>query len=176
MRIRSQELSSDTALKQYAESVRDNLRQEWWPSASLFEITLFQNEQSSGQEFFSLHYRVQENPGSCTVDVQERIYLADSLAGNPHGFRISVRFCAGELESPGTRQLRMRLLDGFGITTKPASYYTQFLDVEGITVKASDRVRSVSMYNAAGVVETMMTSLREDIRECLVRTGDYPSG
>ena len=167
--IRSQILSSETTLNQYSESVRDNLRQEWWPSASLFEITSFQKIQIGGQEFYSLQYRVQEGPRFCTLDVQERLYLGDSLAGNPHGFRVRIRFCE-ELALPGTLQLTLRTLDSFHITTKPASYYTQFLAVEGITVKASNRVRSVSMYNAAGVVETMMTSLREDIRECLVRT------
>ena len=57
------------------------------------------------------------------------------------------------------------------IVTMPAPYYTQFIFVEGITIKASDRVRSVSMYNAAEVIETMMTSLRSDIQECLISAG-----
>ena len=171
LRVRSQELESGTTLEQYAQSVRDNMRQEWWPSASLFEVTSFQKEQVGNQEFYSLRYRVQESPMYCALAVQERIYLADSLPGNPHGFRVSIRFCDWQLESADARRLSMRLLDSFRIANQPASYYTQFIDVEGITVKASDRVRSVSMYNAAEVIETMMTSLRGDIQECLIRQG-----
>ena len=171
LRIRSQELESETTLDQYAESVRDNLRQEWWTSASLFEITSFEKEQAGNQDFYSLRYRVRESPKYCIVDVQERIYLANSLPGNPHGFRVSIRFCDWELQSADARRLRTRLLDSFRIANQPASYYTQFITVEGITVKASDRVRSVSMYNAADVIKTMMTSLREDIQECLIRQG-----
>ena len=170
LRILSQTLSSETALGQYAESVRDNIRQDWWHSASLFEITSFKKGQIGNQEFYSLRYRVQESPMYCTLAVQERIYLADSLPGNPHGFRVRMRFCE-ELTSPGARLSMMRSLDSFGVTTQPASYYTQFIAVEGIIVKASDRVRTVSMYHVAEVIEVMTLSLREDIHECLVTAG-----
>ena len=169
--VRSHGLSGAATLQQFAESVSANLRQEWWPSASLFEITLSRKERIDSREFYSLQYRVQESPTACTLDVQERLYLADSLPGSPDGFRTSIRFCAWELESPSSRQLRKRLQDSFLITTKPASYYNQFIAVEGVTVKASDRVRSVSMYNAADVIEAMMISLREDVRECLIVSG-----
>ena len=171
LRIRSQSLESETTLGQYAESVRDNLRQEWWPSASLFEITSFEKERTGNQEFYELRYRVRESPMYCIVDVQERIYLADSLPGNPHGFRASIRFCDWELELVEARRSRMRLLDSFGVTTQPAAYYTQFIVVEDIIVKASGRVRTVSMYHVADVIEMMTLSLREDIHECLVTAG-----
>ena len=61
--------------------------------------------------------------------------------------------------------------NSFQIVKRPSGYYIQFIDVEGITVKANDAVEDVSMYNAAAVIEVMMQSLREDIRECLVSEG-----
>ena len=57
----------------------------------------------------------------------------------------------------------------YSITTSPAAYYKQFIDVEGIIVKANDQVEVASMYNAADVIKVMMSSLRDDIKRCLIR-------
>ncbi len=169
LRVLYRSLDNETTLDQYAKSVRDNLRQEWLPSASLFEIRSFEKERTENQAFYSLRYKVRESPMYCIVDVRERIYTADSLPGNPYGFRVSTRFC--DWEVAGSRRLTTRLMNSFDIIEKPAGYYTQFIDVEGIAIKAPDEVRSISMHNAADVIETMMTSLREDIGECLIRSG-----
>ena len=62
-------------------------------------------------------------------------------------------------------------MESFQIVTTPATYYKQFIDVEEITIKASDKVLASSIRNAAEVVNVMMTVLRDDIRECLSERG-----
>ena len=57
----------------------------------------------------------------------------------------------------------------YSIMTKPGTYYRQFIDVEGVIVKANEMVEVRSMYNSADVIKVMMSSLRDDIRRCLVR-------
>ena len=59
----------------------------------------------------------------------------------------------------------------YSITTRPGAYYKQFIDVDGIIVKANEMVEVASMYNSADVIKVMMSSLRDDIRQCLVRQG-----
>ena len=169
LKVRLQALENEAALREFAESVRDNLRNDWWSDASLFRVTSFRKERHGDQQFYSLKYRVRESTRSCTFDVEERIYLADTLPGAPYGFRVIYRLC--DWEVPGAHSSRTRLLDSFSIVTQPTEYYKQFINVEAITIKANDVVEAVSMHNAAYVIETMMKSLREDIQECLINAG-----
>ena len=174
MFIRDIDLPAGTTLQQYAESVRDNLRHDWWPSASMFEITSFGKRTSGGRELYSVEYRVQEDPMYCALDVIEVIGVGTSLPGLRQGFRVRHQLCEEEArhwQRQGLDRTRRETLDSFRIITRPSTYYKQFIDVEGITVKANDTVEAVSMYNTADVIKVMMRSLREDIRECLISAG-----
>ena len=168
------DLPAGTTVEQYAESVRDNLRQDWWPSASLFEITSFEKRRAGDQELYSVAYRVQEDPKYCALDVMEVIGVGTSLPGLTRGFRVRHQLCEGEARQwkrQGLDRVRRETLDSFRIITRPSAYYRQFISVEGITVKAIDTVEAVSMYNAADVIKVMMRSLREDIQECMTSAG-----
>ena len=168
--IHAVELAAGTTLEEFAESVRDNLRQEWWPSALLFEITSFEKRRAGDPESYSLEYRVQESTKYCVVDVVEMIVLASSLPGPTQGFRVHHRACDSELPG-GLEETRIETLNSFRIVTQPAAYYTQFLDADGITIKATGKVDPRALRAATDVVDTMLAHARRDIRECLPNVG-----
>ena len=60
LRIIDAKVIAGTTLDQFAEGVRDTPREEWWPSASVFEITNFGKRQVKCQEFYSPECRVQD--------------------------------------------------------------------------------------------------------------------
>ena len=129
--VRELDQTAGTTLDRFAESVRDNLRQEWWPSASLFEITSFGKKRLGDQDFYWMEYRVQENPRYCVVDVVELIALGTSLPGPTKGFRVRHDACDWELPG-GLDSTRRETLESFRVVTRPAvSYYTQFVYVPG---------------------------------------------
>ena len=167
--FRSQTLDGEAILQEFAESVRDNLRNDWWPDASVFTVNSFRRQRHEDLQFYVLKYRVQESRRYCTLDVEERIYVADQLPGAPVGFRVRYQLC--DWEVPVAQRSRMRMLDSFRIVTQPAEYYRQFINVDGVTIKANDEVDPESMRVAAFVVETMMNSIREDIQKCLTNWG-----
>ena len=153
--------------------MRDNLRQDWWPSASLFEITAFEQRRIEDNEFYHLAYRVQEAPRYCELDVVELIAVGNTLPHVAQGFRVRHHLCkweAHEWERRGLDRVRRETLDSFRVVTQPSEYYEQFITVEGITVKANGDVQADSMYTTADVIGGMMRSLGEDIRRCLVRS------
>ena len=170
MSISSIGLSGRTTLDAYAQSVRDNLRQEWWPTASLFEVTSFERRRIGDQESYLIEYRVRESPRYCIVDVVEVVALGSSLPGVTQGFRARHQACDWELPD-GLGRTRGDVLDSFRVVTQPAAYYTQFLDANGVTVKASGQVVPKALHTAADVVDIMLADIRPDIRECLVRAG-----
>ena len=167
--IREFPLTAGMTLDQFAESVRDNLRREWWPSASVFEITHFSKKQAGDQESYSLEYRVRESPEYCLVDVEEVIGVGSSLPGQIQGFRALHKACDWMLPGRLGRE-RREVLDSFRITTRPATYYKQFIMVDGVTVKATGTVDPEALQVAAGTVDVMLEG-RPDIRECLAHTG-----
>ena len=163
-----------TTLGRYAETITDNLRQDWWLTASRFEITAVNERQKDGNEFVLVEYVVQESPEYCALDVWELIVVASSLSGPPKGYRVRHQLCEHEAREWKSRRLdrtRRTTLEGFRVVTRPATYYKQFIDVDGIIVKANETVESASMHNSADVIRVMMSSLRDDIRRCLVRQG-----
>ena len=168
LHILSRDLEEDYTLQQFAESVRDNLRGDWWSSASLFQITRFEKERGDGQEFYSLTYRVQEAPRYCALDVEERLVLASSLPGGNRGFRVRGFSCREDASH--FRRSRSEILNSFSVTTRPATYYKQFLNFQGITIKATGKVDPEAMYTAADIVDVMLDG-RDDLPKCLANTG-----
>ena len=167
--VRVQPVQRWTTLRQFAEHVHDNLRNDWWPTASLFSVTSFERGRQGDQEFFSLRYRVRESPKFCTLVVQERIYVADfELNIDPQGFRVRHQFCDGQSRS--LRWSSTRILDGFRVVTRPAGYYRQSVDVDGVTVKANDAVDSEALKTAAEIVSVMLNG-RDDVDECMASAG-----
>ena len=168
------ELRAGTTLEDFADSVIDNLRQDWWLTASRFEVNRVEKRQDAGNEFYIVEYVVQESPRYCALDVWELIAVGSSLPGSVKGFRAQHRLCeyeAREWESRRLDRTRRTTLESFRVVTRPATYYTQFIDVDGIIVKANEMVEVASMHNSADVIRVMMSSLRDDIRRCLVRQG-----
>ena len=125
LRITSLELGSSVTLEQYSAWVRDGLREEWWPDASLFEVTEFRKKQIDGQDFYSIAYRVRESPEYCVVDVSELVTVSSALPGTQQGYRVRMQMC--EHNVPNYGQDRTRILDSFRVTTQPSTYYRQYL-------------------------------------------------
>lgn len=173
-------MKSGTTLEQFAESVRDGLRGDWWTDASLFKIDAFERRQLGDIDAYSIAYRVQESPRYCILDVVELVVMGSSLPGNPVGFRARYRFC--DWDARRFSQARARALDTFRIVTRPAaSYYTQFVHTEdGIIVKAPDKVSPDALVKAADAITMMTLAIRSDIRACMPRVGAamaiYPEG
>ena len=134
----------------------------------MFQITGFEKDRADGQEFYSLTYRVQEAPRYCALDVEERIVMANSLPGGNRGFRVRGYSC--QEDASHFRRSRTEILNSFSITTRPATYYEQFLDFQGITVKATDKVAPEALYAAADILDVMLDG-REDVSKCLADAG-----
>ena len=164
------ELADGTTLEQFAQSVRDGLRGDWGPDASRFEITSFERTKAGDRDAYSIAYRVRESPGQCLLDAVETIVVASSPRSHSQGFRARYSFC-GWQKIVGFREVRTRTLDSFRVTTKPSDYYTQFVFVHGVTVKASSEVAPEALINAAEFIARMMLGLRNDIRACLTGSG-----
>ena len=158
-----------STLRHLAESVRDQLKDDWWFwTPSLFEIRSFQETKIGGQDAYLITSRVQESPEYCVVDVAEIVMLSNSLPGDPQGFRARVWMCERSVADYG--QDRMEMLDSFRIITRPATYYTQFLSVKGVTIKATGKVSPAAFYAAADMIGPMLSG-REDIANCMVDVG-----
>ena len=164
--VSSQHLSLEYTVDQFTRLVQDDLRKDWWPTASLFEITSVDEDMMDNQPARRIRYRVQESPGYCVVDVEELVVISRVLPGHPHGFRVRAWMC--ELDVAGQGQTRKRILDSFRITTKPALYYTQFMSANGVTVKADATVDPAAVEAGADMVVAMLSG-RQDIPRCMVR-------
>ena len=151
----------DETLEKYAGNVRDNLSRDWWPDATLLEVDQFQHVRADGREYYRIRYRVQESAEYCVLDVIEVVGIADELPGQRVGFRLRGDSC----EWRQLNSLR-RIVQSFRVTVRPASYYTQSIDVDGIIVKANEDVVPEAMYRAAETVDAMMQG-RLDIVECM---------
>ena len=166
--ITSHALRKGSTLRHFAENVRDGLGRDWWPTRSLLQITSFQGSQINEQDAYLITYRVQESPEYCVVDVAEIVMVADSLPYNPLGFRARVWMCEREVPEHGPE--RMRILESFSIITRPATYYTQFLSVKGVTIKATGKVDPAAFDVAADIIRPMLSG-REDIPDCMADVG-----
>ena len=151
----------DETLEEYANTVRKNLARDWWDDASLLEVYEFERVRADGREYYRMRYRVQESPEYCVLDVIEVVGVADDIPGRRVGFRIRGDAC----EWRQLTSLR-RIVQSFEVVVRPPSYYTQFIDVAGVVIKASDDVMPEALYRAAETVDAMMQG-RLDIVECL---------
>ena len=170
------DLPSGTTLEEYANSVTNNLRQDWNLTAttSWLEVRSVDERQVGGNEFVFVEYVVQDGPEYCAKDVWELIDVESLLPETSKGYRVRHQLCereAREWRRRGLDRTRRETLESFRIITQPATYYKQFIDVDGIIIKANEMVEVRSMYNSADVIRVMMSSLRDDIRQCLVRQG-----
>ena len=165
LHINAVDLNGQTTLDQFAESVRDNLRREWWPTASLFQITSFEKSLVGDHESYILEYRVQEEPRYCVVDVAEAIALGSSLPEFNRGFRVRHQACDWELDGQ-IDHARRETLESFRVIEVPSTYYTQFATTRGVTIKAPTNVDPAALREGAEIVDAMIDG-RRDIAECI---------
>ena len=168
LRISSHRLSEGTTVDRFAEIVLEGLGQDWWFTPSIFEIISVDDDLSGDQPTKVVHYRVQEAPQYCVLDGQDMMIVADDLAGYPQGFRVRTWMC--ESEAASYAPTRESILDSFQVTTKPAEYYTQFLPVKGVMVRAHESVDPAALQAGAEILDAMLSG-REDIPGCMARNG-----
>ena len=60
------------------------------------------------------------------------------------------------------------ILESFQITTRPTTYYNQFMSARGVTVKAAGKVDSAAEEAGADIVAAMLSG-RDNIAWCMVR-------
>ena len=165
--ISSQLLPAGYTVDQFSQFVRDDLQKDWWPNASLFEITSVEEGSADNQPAISILYRVQESPQYCVLDVEELVVVSQILPGYPHGFRIRALMCEQEVANDG--ETRESILDSFQVTTEPAEYYAQFIVANGVTVKADGSVDSAAVEAGADLVSALLSG-REDLPRCMARS------
>ena len=168
LRVTSQYIETGTNLKNFSETVRSGLRDEWWPNASLFDISSVEEVQLGDVPSYRIRYRVQESPQYCLVDVEEAIVISDALPGYPKGFRVRAWMCESQVRAHGSE--RGETLDSFRIVTIPSPYYQQFIFTNGVTVKATDGVDPAALRAGADIVVTMLSG-RQDLAQCMAQRG-----
>ena len=168
LRVTSQYIETGTNLKNFSETVRSGLRDEWWPNASLFDISSVEEVQLGDVPSYRMRYRVQESPKYCLVDVEEAIVISDALPGYPKGFRVRAWMCESQVRAHGSE--RGETLDSFRIVTIPSPYYQQFIFTNGVTVKATDGVDPAALRAGADIVVTMLSG-RQDLARCMAQRG-----
>lgn len=166
--VTSHSLRKGSTLRHFAESVRDGLGRDWWPTRSLLQITSFQESQIDGQDAYLITYRVQESPEYCVVDVTEIVMVSVLLPGNPQGFRVRVWMCERSVPQYGPE--RKQILESFSINIREATYYTQFLSVKGVIIKATGKVDTAAFDVAADTIRPMLSG-REDLSDCMADAG-----
>ena len=168
LRVTSQYIETGTNLKNFSKTVRSGLRDEWWPNASLFDISSVEEVQLGDVPSYRMRYRVQESPQYCLVDVEEAIVISDALPGYPKGFRVRAWMCESQVRAHGSE--RGETLDSFRIVTIPSPYYQQFIFTNGVTVKATDGVDPAALRAGADIVVTMLSG-RQDLARCMAQRG-----
>ena len=166
--VRSQILPIGYAAPDFFHLVQDELRRDWWPTASLFEIVAVEDATQDGHPARRIRYRVQESSEFCALAVEELLLVAQVLSGHPHAFRLQLWTCEHSVAAHGEEIESM--LASFQIATQPATYYTKFMSVAGVTVKAAGTVDSAALEAGAEIVATMLSG-REDLPICMFREG-----
>ena len=164
--ISSQFLPREYTVDQFTDLILYDLRNDWWPNASLFEVTSVEESMRGEQPTRRIRYRVQEAPEYCAVDVDELVVVSHILSWNPHGFRVRAWMCEHDVARHG--EARERILDSFQVTTRRAAYYTQFMSANGVTVKADGTVEPAAVEAGAEVAAAMLSG-RDDIVRCMAR-------
>ena len=166
--IRSQLLPIGYTADGFFHLIQYDLRRDWWPTSSLFEIVAVEDGMRDEQPARRIRYRVRESPEFCVLNVEELLLVAHILPEHPHAFRVRLWMC--EQDALMHRERIEDLLDSFQITTQPATYYKKFMSARGVTVKAAGEVDSAAVEAGTEIVVAMLSG-REDIARCMVREG-----
>ena len=166
LEISSQYLPREYTVEEFTRLILYDLRKDWWPNASLFEIISVDESMRVHQPARRIRYRVQEAPEYCVVDVDELVAVSRILSGNPHGFRVKAWMCEHDVGRHG--ETREQILESFQVTTRPAAYYRQFMSANGVTVKADGTVEPAAVEAGAEVAAAMLSG-RDDIVRCMAR-------
>ena len=164
--ISSQLLPREYTVEEFTRLILYELRKDWWPNASLFEVTSVDESMRVHQPARRIRYRVQEAPEYCVVDVDELVAVSRILSGNPHGFRVKAWMCEQDVGRHG--ETREQILESFQVATKPAEYYRQFMSAKGVTVKADGTVEPAAVEAGAEVAAAMLSG-KDDIVRCMAR-------
>ena len=164
--IVSQLLPIEYTADQFFHLLEYDLWRDRWPAASLFEIASVEDGMKDELPTRRIRYRVQESPEFCVVNVDELVLVSQVLPGNPHGVR--VRLWAREHDVVVHKEAMESILESFQITTRPTTYYKQFMSARGVTVKAAGKVDSAAVEAGADIVAAMLSG-RDDIAWCMVR-------
>ena len=169
LRIQSVDLSVETALETFAESVRDNLEQNWrvWRGLPwLFEITSFSKGQVSGSPVYYITYRAQLDPADCVFNGVEMVAAASLIPGVARGFQVQYEVCMQHEHR--LRESRDRTFNSFRIVARPPAYYTRFIRTDdGATVKAPAKAAPDALLAAADAASRMTANIRDDMRDCI---------
>ena len=165
--ITSQYLPRGYTLEQFTRLVLFDLRRDWWPAASHFEIVTVEETMADDQPAVRIRYRVQRSPDYCVIDVAELVTVSHLLTGNPHGIRAMAWICQHDLRRYG--QVRDMMLDSLRMVTREAEYYTHFMSVGGVTVKAPGSVDPAAVEAGAEIVASMLSG-RQDVARCMFRS------
>ena len=166
LKIQSQLLPVGFTAAEFFHLIQFDLRRDWWPTASLFDIDTVWDGTKNEQLARRISYRVQESREFCVLNVEELLLVAQVLPGHPHGFRVMLWTCERDVVVHG-EQIE-GILDSFRITTRPATYYKKFKSARGVIVKAAGEVDSGAVEAGTEIVAAMLSG-REDIARCMVR-------
>ena len=165
--ITSQYLPQGYTLEQFAQLVLYDIRSDWWPAASFFKIISVEETMADGQPAVRIRYRVQQSPEFCVVEVTELVTVSHLLPGSHQGFRAMAWVCQHDLGRYGHE--RDMMLDSLRVVTRAAEYYTQFMSVGGVTVKAPGSVDPAAVEAGAEIVASMLSG-RQDVARCMFRS------
>lgn len=110
---------------------------------------------------------MRESDQYCILEVDELLGVGGSPPGPVQGFRLRIERCDWE----NIDQARRTILDGFRIVSQPPAYYTRYLAVAGIWIKAAAKVDPRALHAAAAKVDLMYARIRSDFPPCLSEIG-----
>ena len=173
LEITSHRFPAGADIGQYIQQVQDNLKEDWedwWFTTSLFDTTSVEKETTDEKTAIRIRYRVQETSEYCVLDVVDVVLVSLIVPEDPQVFRIRAWMCESSVARRG--QLRDDVLKSFEVITKPAPapYYTQFLYVKGVQVRAHESVDPAALQAGAEIVDAMLSG-REDIPGCMAQNG-----
>ena len=162
-------------------TVWDYRRRGWPEDAILFQVDKFEPVTVGGRDYYRLEYRFQSRPWFQLQRVAELITVAaDVVPGSNVGFRVRAKMGQkyGPL-APDFGPILAPILESYRLTAGPPEYYTQYINADGVLIKANSDVNPRALKRAARAVE-VMTQGRDDIALCMSESGAqvavYPEG
>ena len=161
-----------TTLEEYAQSVRDNLDQEWFgPNAeSRTTVETFQPITLYGHTFYWMTYRFLGLQGLDQRSVVELIGISDEIPGQRVGLRVR-GCCVAESQTVREGELT-EIVQSFRLTTNERSdgYYAKFVYLPATTIKSGSLV-SDDAIKLAATKFIAMTDESETLTQCLGQEG-----